>query len=54
MSAANGHAHENGGRMTGPPTALEVPTTPPHSAERVAELVAALEYRLILRRSNSG
>ena len=43
MSAANGHAHENGGPMTGPPTALEVPTTPPHSAERVAELVAALE-----------
>jgi len=43
MSAANGHAHENGGPITGPPTALEVPITPPHSAERVAELVAALE-----------
>jgi len=43
MSAANGHAHENGGPMTGPPTALEVPITPPHSAERVKELVAALE-----------
>jgi hypothetical protein len=43
MSAANGHAHENGGPITGPPTALEIPTTPLHSAERVKELVAALE-----------
>ena len=43
MSPANGHAHENGGPMTGPPTALEVPITSPQSAERVAELVAALE-----------
>jgi len=36
-------AHENGGPMTGPPTALEVPITPPHSAERVCGTVAALE-----------
>ena len=43
MSAANGHAHENGGPMTGPPTGAEVPITSPHSAERVTELVAALE-----------
>ena len=43
MSAANGHAHENGGPMTSPPTALEVPVTSPHSMERVTELVAALE-----------
>jgi hypothetical protein len=43
MSGANGHARENGGPVTGPPTALEIPITPPHAAERVAELVAALE-----------
>jgi hypothetical protein len=39
MSPANGHAHENGGA----PAMLEIPTTHQHSAERVAELVAALE-----------
>jgi len=39
MSPANGHAHENGGA----PAMLEIPTTHQHSAERVGELVAALE-----------
>ena len=54
MSAANGHAHENGGPMAGPPTALEVPITPPHLAARVAELVTALEVPFDPRRSNGG
>jgi hypothetical protein len=43
MSAANGHAHENGASMSGSPTALGMPGTPQYSAERVKELVAALE-----------
>jgi len=43
MSGPNGHAHENAGPTTGPPAALAISTTPPHSAERVTELVAALE-----------
>ena len=43
MNAANGHVPENGGPMTGPPTALEIATAPRHSAERVKELLAALE-----------
>jgi hypothetical protein len=43
MSGPNGHAHENAGPTTGPPAALAISTTPQHSAERVAELVAALE-----------
>jgi hypothetical protein len=43
MNAANGHVRENGGPTTGPPAALEIATAPLHSAERVKELVAALE-----------
>lgn len=39
MSPANGHAHENGGA----PAMLEIPPIHQQSAERVAELVAALE-----------
>jgi hypothetical protein len=43
MNAANGQVRENGGPTTGPPAALEIATAPRHSAERVKELVAALE-----------
>src|SRR6202040_461622 len=43
MNAASGHVRENGGPMTGPPAALEIATAPRHPAERVKELVAALE-----------
>jgi hypothetical protein len=44
MSAPNGHAHENPASISGPPpTALCMTTPPQYSAERVKELVAALE-----------
>src|SRR5260370_8591561 len=44
MSAPNGHAHENPASMAGPPpTALCMTTPPQYSADRVKELVAALE-----------
>jgi hypothetical protein len=44
MSAPNGHAHESSSSMSGPPpTALCMTTPPQYSADRVKELVAALE-----------
>jgi hypothetical protein len=44
MSAPNGHAHENPASTSGPPpTALCMTTAPQYSADRVNELVAALE-----------
>ena len=44
MSAPNGHAHESHTSTSGPPpTALCMTTPPQYSADRVKELVAALE-----------
>lgn len=44
MSGSNGHAHENGtSTFVAPPAVLGMPAVPQLSAEKVKDLVAALE-----------